>query len=470
MRENARVLRAAIVLAIACAVCAGTKAAELRAGRAAVRITPAAGVPMGSSYGLTISTGVHDDLYTKALALESGEARVAIVACDLISLRRALVVELRREVERVTGLSADRVMLHATHTHCGPQMHSLFLNLIGGEAARMGEKYRTELPGKVAEAVRLALADLQPARAWWGIGREEHVSFNRRFLMKDGGVVMNPNPRSPDLVRAVSGIDPAVPVLYFDSPDGKPLATWVNFAMHPAIAGGPTFSADYPGRLAAVLAKIKGPEMLTLFTMGTAGDVNHLDVTAKDQERGQRQVERVGEILAADVIRTYSTLRPVRDTTLRFRRTRLRLPPREYNAAELEEARRNFPRYGARNGPPFLDVVKAWRVMESAELAGAPLEADVQAMSLGDEVAWVGLPGEIFVDLGKALKNASPFAFTIVSGMSASGTISYVPTRVAFPQGSYEVTSSRVAPGGGEALIEAAAALLYDMYRARGPR
>src|ERR1700722_18669976 len=134
---------------------AGAAAAELRVGRAAVRITPPPGVPMGSSYGLTISTGVHDDLFAKALALESSGARVAIVACDLISLRPALVVEMRRGVERIAGLSADQVMFHATHTHCGPQMHSLFLNLIGGNAARMGEKYSLELPGQVAEAVRL---------------------------------------------------------------------------------------------------------------------------------------------------------------------------------------------------------------------------------------------------------------------------------------------------------------------------
>lgn len=295
------------------------------------------------------------------------------------------------------------------------------------------------------------------------------MSFNRRFLMKDGWVMMNPNRRSPDLVRAMAGIDPAVPVLYFDTPEGKPLATWVSFAMHPAIAGGPKFSADYPGRMSAMLAKVKGPEMLTLFTIGTAGDVNNLDVSNKEQLRGEAEVQRVGDMLAADVIRTYETLRPIRDTTLRFRRTRLRLEPRAYTAGELEEARRVFPKYAERNGPPFLDVVKAWRVMESAELKGSPLEADVQAMSLGD-AAWVALPGEIFVDLGKALKSASPYAFTIVSGMSASGTISYVPTRVAFPQSSYEVISSRVAPGGGEALIEAGASLLYDMYRGRETR
>jgi neutral ceramidase len=461
-------LRSCVVYLLMIA-CAGRTPAEFRAGGASVRITPPIGVPMGSSYGITISTGVHDDLYAKALALESGGERAAIVACDLISLRPALVAELRREVELVTGLSPDRVLFHATHTHCGPQLHPLFWNLIGGEAAKAAERYRAELPSQVAEAVRLAIAGLQRARVWAALGREERVSFNRRFLLKDGSVVMNPPPRSAQIVRPMAGIDPDLPVLYFDSPEGKPIATWVSFAMHPAIAGGPEFSADYPGALAAALSKVKGQSMLTLFTMGTAGDVNHIDVNATGQEKGQREVTRVGERLAADVMRAYTELRPVQDPTLRFRRQRLRLAPREYAAAEWEEARRVFPRYGTRDGPPFLDVVKAWRVMESADLKGAPLEADVQAMSLGGRITWVGLPGEIFVDLGKALKQASPYPFTIVSGMSASGTISYVPTRVAFPQGSYEVVSARVAPGGGEALIEAAAQLLYEMYRAALP-
>src|SRR5437870_5648607 len=88
-------------------------ASELRIGAAAVTITPPIGAPMGSSYGITISTGVHDDLYAKALVLEVGGARAAMVSCDLISIRRPIVAEARRLIEKMTGLRGDQVILSA---------------------------------------------------------------------------------------------------------------------------------------------------------------------------------------------------------------------------------------------------------------------------------------------------------------------------------------------------------------------
>lgn len=130
----------------------------------------------------------------------------------------------------------------------------------------------------------------------------------------------------------------------------------------------------------------------------------------------------------------------------------------------MEKAREIFPCYGKPGRPPFLDVVWAWRTLEVAELGGRPLGVDVQGIALGDKVAWVGLPGEIFVDLGLAVKKASPFRYTSVSGMSASGTISYVPTRQAFQEGSYEVVSTRIARGGGEKLAEAAVRILKALH------
>ena len=78
-------MRALLLLAMA-PVWAG----ELRVGRAAVKITPPVGAPMGSSYGITISSGVHDDLFAKALVLELDGARAAMVSCELISRRLAL--------------------------------------------------------------------------------------------------------------------------------------------------------------------------------------------------------------------------------------------------------------------------------------------------------------------------------------------------------------------------------------------
>ena len=443
---------------------AAAGAAELKVGRAAVPITPPAGTPMGSSYGLTISTGVHDELYAKALVFEQAGSRAALVACDLISLRPPLVAEARAAIERATGLRAEQVILSATHTHCGPQINPRFLNLIGGKAAELGEACRAGLPVKIAEAVRRAIADLRPARACAGMGHESGLSFNRRFLMRDGSVVMNPRKGSSDIVRPMAGIDPEVAVVYFDSPEKEPLATLVNFPMHCAIAGGSQFSADYPHVLARLLGRIKGPQMLTLFTMGAAGDVNHLDVRDIHQLSGQAEVERVGTVLAGEVIKTYARLEPLDPGAIRFRTERLELPPREMAPGDLEKAREIFPRYGKAGGPPFLDVVWAWRTLDLAELGGRPLAVDVQAIALGDKVAWVGLPGEIFVDLGLAVKKASPFRYTAVSGMSASGTISYVPTGVAFQQGSYEVVSARIASGEGEKLAEAAVRILKALH------
>lgn len=438
--------------------------AELRVGRAAVRITPPVGAPMGSSYGLTISTGVHDELYAKALVIEQAGARAALVACDLISLRPPLVKEARTLIERATGLRAEQVILSATHAHCGPQMNPLFLSLIGGKAAEVGEAYRAGLPAKIVEAVRLAVADLRPARAWAGTGHEAGTSFNRRYLMRDGSVVMNPRKGDPTIVRPASGIDPDVGVVYFESLEKEPLATFVNFSMHCAIAGGSQFSADYPHVLARVLGRIKEPQMLTLFTMGAAGDVNHLDIRDLHQPSGQVEVERCGTVLAGEVLKTYARLEPLDPAAIRFRTEHLELSPREMAPGDLEKARAIFPRYGKPGGPPFLDVVWAWRTLEVAELGDRPLEVDVQGIALGDKVAWVGLPGEIFVDLGLAVKKASPFRYTSVSGMSASGTISYVPTRQAFQEGSYEVVSARIASGGGEKLVEAAVRILNALH------
>jgi hypothetical protein len=92
----------------------------------------------------------------------------------------------------------------------------------------------------------------------------------------------------------------------------------------------------------------------------------------------------------------------------------------------------------------------------------------VQAITLGDDLAWAGMPGDAFVELGLAIKQNSPFRQTIVSEQPGSGAISYVPNRKAFPEGAYEVISAPFAPGGGELLSEAAIKLLIEIYWRRG--
>ena len=99
---------------------------------------------------------------------------------------------------------------------------------------------------------------------------------------------------------------------------------------------------------------------------------------------------------------------------------------------------------------------------------GQPREVEVQVITLGRDLAWVSLPGEIFVELGLAIKQDSPFRITIVVEL-ANGTVGYVPTRRAYAQGNYEVVSARVAEGSGELLVDTAIRMLKTMYDTAAP-
>ncbi|MPY88789.1 MAG: hypothetical protein GEU99_12775 [Luteitalea sp.] len=438
---------------------------ELRVGRAAVRITPEVGTPMGSSYGIAISEGIHDDLFAKAIVFERDGVKAALVACDLISIRKAIVEDARRLIEARTGLKGQHVILSATHGHAGPQMHPMFLRILGGEPEQKGLEYIRRLPEWIAESVRKAEENLQPARLSVGTIREDAISFNRRFLMRDGSVRMNPGRQNAAAVRPVGPIDPIVSVANFEaSESGESLATMVNFALHVAVVGGRQISADFPGVLSRRLAAVRGREALTVFTNGMSGNINHIDTSRQTQSTGQQEAERIGTVLEARVRQALRTLRPVSSAPLRVRSRRVELSVRPVRDEEVEEAKRLMSRVGSRSAPPFHDVVRAWRVIDLSEMASGVLATEVQALTLGDEVAFVGFPGDAFVELGLGIKSSSPFPFTVVGEQAGTGAISYVPNLKAFWEGGYEVISARFLPGGGERLVEAVQRLLIELY------
>ena len=102
-------------------------------------------------------------------------------------------------------------------------------------------------------------------------------------------------------------------------------------------------------------------------------------------------------------------------------------------------------------GASFLEQVKAYRILDVVAQQGKPFDVDVQVITLGRDIAWVALPGECFVELGLSIKAASPFRQTNVVEL-ANGRGQYIPNRSAFPEGQYEVVSTRYAEGAGETL------------------
>jgi hypothetical protein len=110
-----------------------------------------------------------------------------------------------------------------------------------------------------------------------------------------------------------------------------------------------------------------------------------------------------------------------------------------------------------------MEQVKAFKVLDVARRGGQPQEVEVQVVTLGDDLAWVSLPGEIFVELGLAIKQGSPFRQTMIAEL-ANGSLGYIPNRIAYPQGNYEVVSARCGEGSGEMLVDAALRMLREVY------
>jgi neutral ceramidase len=109
-----------------------------------------------------------------------------------------------------------------------------------------------------------------------------------------------------------------------------------------------------------------------------------------------------------------------------------------------------------------MEKVEAYKTLSLAKCQVESMDLEVQVFRLSDQVAVVGLPGEVFVDLGLAIKQASPFATTLVIELCGDAP-GYIPTQKAFKEGSYETVNSRVAPGGGESMVKVVIQLLKEL-------
>jgi neutral ceramidase len=449
-------------------------AADTRVGTASVNITPPMGIPMAGYYHERGADGVLDPLFSKAMIIEAGGERAALVTLDIISVTRSITDQARAEIEQATGVKGERVMISATHAHTGPELanRSKRSSAMGGQS-ELAVEYTDRLPKLIAESVRLANEHLQPVRLSIARGRCEGLAFNRRFFMRDGSTGWNPGKMNPNMVMPAGPNDPEVGILRVESPEARgvaeTLATYVNFAMHPDTTGGSKISADWPGALDRVLASYHGSNHLTLVANGTCGNINHLDFFWNAPQGGPGEQNRIATILGAAVFLAYKDLRPVVAGPVRTRSETVELGLPEITPAEVETAKKAVAETKDDRGANFMKLVRAYRVLDIAARKSKPHAVEVQVIALGTDLAWVALPGEIFVELGLAIKKRSPFPQTFVVEL-ANENLGYVPDRRSFAEGNYEPESARCAPGSGEKLVNIAARLLAELCKEAGGR
>ena len=256
------------------------------------------------------------------------------------------------------------VMISATHSHTGPVILTQPSRYnLEGEMKRIAEEYTAALPAKIADAVILANNHLQPAQVRSAIGKEASLGFNRRYFMKDGTVGWNPGKLNPNILRPAGPTDPAVPVVYIETLDGKGIASYVNFAVHLDTTGGLQFSADYAYTLGKILTAAKGQDLISMFTIGCAGNVNHLDTSSKDPQSSFGEAARIGAVLAGEVLKTIQHAPLVPFSDIRVSTRTLKFDVQHFSAAEMEWAHRAQNAYGTPNAPPLQDLARAAKMI-----------------------------------------------------------------------------------------------------------
>lgn len=489
-----------ISLASICLLAAFAQAAPLRAGVAKSDISRI-------EEGLRIN----DPVYAKALVLDDGTTRAAIIAMDVTAIggigevSDEFLPELRARIEGELGIPPLHVLVNASHNH--PPIGFLCPH--------------EEQVAKAFDAVKRAYESMEPATAGAGEGHEDRISMNRTLRLKDGTgwTIRHSNPSPPDeVVESVGPIDPEIGVLRLDRADGSPLAVVYNFACHPYVTvpeGGVT--ADFPG-FASEVIEDNLPGAMALFLQGAGGDITPILYKDVNRARDSAPEGRILGLCTLKAVRAIET----KPAELKVVNEALRLPRKadfDERVAELEAKQatllhslrgtslnlRSFvPLYVKHLMDPehpldykyrylksesigedeFSDIdaqnqayldkyIRNIHAMEelariedkiatlrrhqkiNADSGETTVATEVQGLRIGDFVL-VTSPTEMLTTVGLNVKNGSPFEHTFVAPYS-NGYIHYGPPASEYPMGGYEVTECLLAPEW-QALYEAKAA------------
>jgi hypothetical protein len=207
-----------------------------------------------------------------------------------------------------------------------------------------------------------------------------------------------------------------------------------------------------------------GHPFVSIFATGTCGDINHIDIHNTNPLKGIAETERIGETLGETIFAAIPSLVEQTQPSLAVRQKMIDVPAQHFSDSEITKAKERMGKIGTRD-LTFLEQVETNKIVDvSQRYASGKVPIEVVAIRLSQDAAIVTLPGEVFVDLGLAIKQASPFKTTLVVEL-ANDCPAYVPTQKAFAEGSYEIVNSRVASGGGEKMAELAISLLKELGR-----
>ena len=413
-------------------LCATQSLGAMRAGLERIDITPPPGARMGG-YGARqgVATGILDPLFAQVLVLDDGRTSVALVTLDLIAVFDREGMDAIRQRARASGIQ-DVVFVNS-HTHSGPIFSSI------------PESYSKALDA-VAMGIERARKNTVEVRFGAGWGAVQ-IGFNRRYEPPSGPAVMQ---WRNETAVATFPIDPTVGVIRLDGEDGQPLAILVHYACHPVVLGPDNlaYSADYPGEMRRTI-ETAFPNSMAFFLQGGAGNINPFHDKTPLIQDAVTLMRATGRKLGEEAVRTARaiTTRPPETPEIKVSVSEMEFAPR-YDPVVMEAALRE--RYG--DGA------------SSRVVPQGPAKLPVTTIVLNRDLAFVGMPGEPFVEFQLYLRAQSPLPHTYFLGY-CNGAFGYIPTIEASVRGGYGAagTTTRYEVGFGEHMIHRGIVEIYKL-------
>ena len=436
----------------------------MKAGFAKIDITPPLGAHLNGYYKIRVADHVIEPLYVSAVAYTDGENTVVTISLDISEILQVDTDYIRGEVAARTGLPQEAVFIACTHPHTAP-----VISEIRGFFKR-DEAYYSIFVRKICDAAQLAIQDMKEAKAYMARAQAKGISFVRRFRMKDGSCCTNPKPEQrDDILEPIGTPDETVQLVKLTREGAADIAI-VNFGTHPDVIGGTGICPDWPGYLRdhlerALADEANGMGVRVIFFNGAQGDVIHLDRASKFRPSGVTHSRHMGRVLAGAVLSVYTYAEEIDSSQVFYKQKYATVNLNKGTEEQVKWAHILDERYirdDLPDGFVFNDIVRARRYIR-LELKDATDELNVVCVGFGD-VAFVGLPGEPFTEIGRQIKAHSPFRMTLPC-CNANGSEGYFVTDDALMVDGYESTSTLFKPGVADTMIHKSLEILNELKK-----
>ncbi len=494
---------------------------KLLIGWAEESIVPDKKVSLAGQFFERISEYVESEITVTAMAVESDGSEMIMVSADVIYVGEKLLAYIRKRfAELTTEISADKLIVCATHSHTSLQMKSpedggdaLSTVDILEEFLPKGKGYQTLVTpddsvmtmeeGGIFVAEKIALA---AKRAWENRAESYYanefgravVGMCRRVNYDDGSGQMWGDTNTANFVALEGGNDSGIELLYTFDKEKKLTGIVANIACPAQILEQRSFiSADYWGRAKALIREKLGEDIYLLALPGAGGDQCPRDLvrwvdpeTPIDDPNVKRPhllkrkadpsmydisgCNRVGKRIANEIVSVYEEITELKqDAVFKHKVIHLDLPLRKATIEEYNQAIREIEYYIDKNKDKdtftFEDnarmhvhagTIKRFREQQHTEVY--PIEYHV--IRLGD-IAFVTNPFELFLDYGNRIKARSYAEQTFIVQLSC-GAGYYLPTEKAEKAGHYSayISSGYTDHTGGDLLVRESIKEITEMW------